>query len=78
MSSVRYCKPLFIQAGTFIKDLKLPQSSASRSNEQNVRGDDEVAMIKEEFTLVTGMDLALTDDHTRPEFEPVYVSLVYG
>ena len=52
MSSVRYCKPLFIQAGTFIKDLKLPQSSASRSNEQMVRGDDEVAMIEEEFTLL--------------------------
>ena len=53
MSSVRYCKPLFIQAGTFIlKDLKLPQSSASRSNEQNVRGNDEVAMIEEEFTLL--------------------------
>ena len=53
MSSVRYCKPLFIEAGTFIKDLKLPQSSASRSNEQNVRGNDEVAMIEEEFTLRT-------------------------
>ena len=52
VSSVRYCKPLFIQAGTFIKDLKLPQSSASRSNEQMVRGDGEDAMIEEEFTFI--------------------------
>jgi len=52
VSSVRYCKPLFIQAGTYIKDLKLPQSSASRSNEQMVRGDGEDAMIEEEFTFI--------------------------